>query len=84
MTTRRLIARKAVDAARGTARITEETMKRLNLADGEPVELSYGNNTHSIKAEKGVTGTSEIILNQDDLKALGATDGLRLAVRNAK
>jgi len=82
--TRRLTARKAIDAARGTVRISEEIMKRLDIKPGDPVELRHGNNTHRMKADKGASSARDINLNHEDLKTLGVTEGLRIAVRSPR
>lgn len=82
--TRQLIAKRAVDAAKGTARLTEDTMHRLNLSPGDPIELRFANKTHSVKTEKGASNTKNIQLTEEDLKIIGAAEGTRIAVRRVR
>lgn len=79
--TRRLAARAAVDAAKGIARMTEDTMNRLNLEAGDTIDLCHEDHKHTVKAERAAMGLKEIRLNEEDLKALGVTDGTSIAVR---
>ena len=79
--TRRLAAKAAIDAAKGTARMTEETMNRLNLEVGDTIELCHEDHKHTVKAERAAMGLKEIRLHEEDLKALGVTDGISIAVR---
>lgn len=79
--TRRLAAKAAIDAAKGIARMTEETMNRLNLEVGDTVELCHEDHKHTVKAERAAMGLKEIRLHEEDLKALGVTDGTSIAVR---
>lgn len=82
--TKRLAAKKAVDAAKGTARITEDTMNRMNLKTGDNMELMHENNRHTVKAEKASVGRKEIRLHEEDLKALGAKEGTRITARKRR
>ncbi|MEE9152279.1 MAG: ATP cone domain-containing protein [Thermoplasmata archaeon] len=82
--TRRLAAKAAVDAAKGIARLTEETMTRLNLKAGDTIDLCHEDHKHTVKAEKAAVGAKEIRLHEEDLKALGVTDGTQIAVRRQK
>jgi hypothetical protein len=82
--TKRLAAKKAVDAAKGTARITEDTMKRMNLKTGDNMELMHENNRHTVRAEQASVGRNEIRLHEEDLKTLGAEEGTRIAARRQK
>ena len=82
--TRCLAARKAIDAAKGSARLTEENMKRLKLETGDSVELTYERKKHTVKAERAAVDRNEIRLNEDDLRTIGATDGTQIAVRRQK
>ncbi|MFQ6107673.1 MAG: ATP cone domain-containing protein [Thermoplasmata archaeon] len=79
--TRRLIARKAVDAAEGSAKLAEQTMGRLSLRPGEPLEICYTNNKHKVMADEGATDPRNIGLHENDLTRIGATEGNRIAVR---
>jgi phosphatidate phosphatase PAH1 len=81
---RRLAARKAIDAAKGTVRLTEETMKRLNLRPGENLELCHKDNRITLKAEKGLVATNEIRLHEDDLRKIGAPEGTRIVARRKR
>ena len=82
--TKRLAAKKAVDAAKGTARITEDTMKRMNLKTGDNMELMHENKRHTVRAEQASVGRNEIRLHEEDLKALGVKEGTRIAVRRQR
>ena len=82
--TRRLAARAAVDAAKGIARLAEETMTRLNLKAGDTIDLCHEDHKHTVKTEKAAVGAKEIRLHEEDLKALGVTDGTQIAVRRQK
>ncbi len=82
--TKRLAAKKAVDAAKGTARITENCMKKLNLKSGDTIELIHKDRRHKVKAEMASIGRIEIHLHEDDLKALGAEEGTRIAARRPR
>ena len=82
--TRRLAARAAVDAAKGIARLAEETMTRLNLKAGDTIDLCHEDHKHTVKAEKATVGAKEIRLHEEDLKALDVTDGTQIAVRRQK
>jgi 2-phosphoglycerate kinase len=82
--TRRLAARAAVDAAKGIARLAEETMTRLNLKAGDTIDLCHEDHKHTVKAERATVGAKEIRLHEEDLKSLGITDGTQIAVRRLK
>ncbi len=82
--TRRLAARAAVDAAKGIARLAEETMTRLNLKAGDTIDLCHKDHKHTVKTEKAAVGAKEIRLHEEDLKALGVTDRTQIAVRRQK
>ena len=82
--TRRLAARAAVDAAKGIARLAEETMTRLNLKAGDTIDLCHEDHKHTVKTEKAAVGAKEIRLHEEDLKALGVTDRTQIAVRRQK
>ena len=82
--TRRLAAKAAIDAAKGVARLTEETMNKLNLEAGDTVNLCHENHKHTVKTEKAAVGAKEIRLHEEDLKSLGVTDGTSIAVRRIK
>jgi DNA-binding IclR family transcriptional regulator len=82
--TRRLAARAAVDAAKGIARLAEETMTRLNLKVGDTIDLCHEDHKHTVKAERATVGAKEIRLHEEDLKSLGITDGTQIAVRRLK
>lgn len=82
--TKRLAAKKAMDAAKGTARITEETMERLNLKAGDNIELMHENRKHTVRAEKASVGRKEIRLHEEDLRALGAKEGTQIAARRQR
>ncbi len=82
--TRRLAARAAVDAAKGIARLAEETMTRLNLKAGDTIDLCHKDHKHTVKTEKAAVGAKEIRLHEEDLKSLGITDGTQIAVRRLK
>ncbi len=79
--TRRLAARAAIDAAKGIARLTEETMNGLKLEVGDTIDLCHEDRKHTVKAEKAAVGVKEIRLHEEDLKALGVTDRTQIAVR---
>jgi plastocyanin len=79
--TRRLAARAAIDAAKGVARLTEDTMNKLNLEVGDTINLCHEDHKHTVKAERAAIGAKEIRLHEEDLKALGVTDGTSIAVR---
>jgi formylmethanofuran dehydrogenase subunit D len=82
--TKRFAAKKAVDAARGTARLTENCMKKLNLSSGDTIELMHEERRHNVIAQKASVGRIEIHLHEEDLNALGAKEGTRIAVRKQK
>ena len=82
--TRRLAAKAAIDAAKGIAQLTEETMNRLNLKVGDTINLCHEDHKHTVKAEKATVGAKEIRLHEEDLKSLGITDGTSIAVRRIK
>jgi plastocyanin len=82
--TRRLAARAAIDAAKGIAQLTEETMNKLNLEVGDTINLCHEDHKHTVKAEKATVGAKEIRLHEEDLKSLGITDGTSIAVRRIK
>ena len=82
--TKRLAAKKAVDAAKGTARITENCMEKMNLKSGDTIELMHEDKRHKVIAEKASVGRIEIHLHEEDLKALGAEEGTRIAARKQK
>jgi hypothetical protein len=82
--TKRLAAKKAVDAAKGTARITENCMEKMKLKSGDIIELMHENRRHKVKAEKASVGRIEIHLHEEDLKALGAKEGTRIAARKPR
>jgi formylmethanofuran dehydrogenase subunit D len=82
--TKRFAAKKAMDAAKGTARITENCMKKLNLKSGDTIELMHENRRHTVRTEKASVGRIEIHLHEEDLNALGAKEGTRIAVRRQK
>lgn len=78
--TRRLAAKKAVDAARGSANLTEDVMRGMNLKRGDTIEVLHGEKRHTVKVEKTITGERSIHLNESDLKTLGASEGTRITV----
>ncbi|MHA2400309.1 MAG: ATP cone domain-containing protein [Promethearchaeota archaeon] len=82
--TRRLAAKAAIDAAKGVARLTEETMNKLNLEVGDTINLCHEDHKHTVKAERAAVGAKEIQLHEEDLKSLGVTDGTSIAVRRIK
>jgi plastocyanin len=82
--TRRLAAKAAIDAAKGVARLTEETMNKLNLEVGDTINLCHEDHKHTVKAERAAVGAKEIRLHEEDLKSLGVTDGTSIAVRRIK
>ena len=82
--TRRLAARKAVEAAKGTARLGEETMKRLNIQAGQRIEVSHGAKTHKVTVERSPKVKKDIHLHNEDLETLGASEGARVLVRTMK
>ena len=82
--TRRLAAKTAIDAAKGVARLTEETMNKLNLEVGDTINLCHENHKHTVKTERAAIGAKEIRLHEEDLKSLGITDGTSIAVRRIK
>ena len=82
--TRRLAAKAAIDAAKGIARLTEETMNKLNLEVGDTINLCHKDHNHTVKAERATVGAKEIRLHEEDLKSLGITDGTSIAVRRLK
>ena len=79
--TRRLAAKAAIDAAKGTARMTEDTMNRLKLEAGDTIDLCHEDHKHTVKAERAAINAKEVRLHEEDLKALGVTDGTSIAVR---
>ena len=82
--TRRLAASKAIDAAKGTAHITEDAMKGLNVRKGDTIELIHGEKRHTVKVERTTPGEMRIHLNESDLKVLGAPEGARVSVQRRK
>ncbi len=82
--TKLFAAKKAMDAAKGTAQITENCMKKLNLKSGDIIELMHENRRHIVRAEMASVGRIEIHLHEEDLKALGAKEGTRIAVRRQR
>ncbi len=78
--TRRMVARKAVAAATGTVRMTEEAMRSLRVSEGESVELAYSGRTRRLRAERASPGVRGIQLSEGELKALGVTEGSRVVV----
>jgi anaerobic ribonucleoside-triphosphate reductase len=82
--TRRLAAKKAVEAAKGSAHLTEDAMKGMNLQPGDTVELLHGENRRTVKVAKTTTGKRSIHLHESDLKTLGASEGKRITVHRRK
>jgi hypothetical protein len=81
---RRLAAKKAIDAAKGTAKLTEEALNRLNMRPGETLELCHKDNRVTLRAEKGLIARNEIRLHEDDLKKIGAPEGTRIVARKKR
>ena len=79
--TRHMTARSAVEAAEGTVKMTEEAMRTLRVNVGDHVELSFSGNMRKLRAEKAPHDVTGIQLHESELKALGAHDGVRIAVR---
>ncbi len=59
-------------------------MKKLNLKSGDTIELIHKDRRHKVKAEMASIGRIEIHLHEDDLKALGAEEGTRIAARRPR
>ena len=81
---RSLVARKAIDALRGTARLSKEAMTNLNLRTGDRFTVMHGNNRHSLKVERDNETSilwNEIRLHAEDLETIGITDGRDLIAR---
>ncbi|MFQ6128339.1 MAG: ATP cone domain-containing protein [Thermoplasmata archaeon] len=82
--TRRLVARKSVDAAEGSAKLAEEAMSRLSLRPGDPLQICYAENKHNVMADEGAADPGNIQLHENDLTRIGATEGNRIAVRRVR
>lgn len=80
----RLAAHEAVEAAKGTARMTLEVMNRLNLKPGDPIELEYGNTRYTLKADAGATNSKNVRLHREDLTTIGVPEGTRVAVQKGR
>ncbi len=79
-----LIAQKRAFPSRGRARIHEDALKELEIEEGASIDIGI------IDAEKWISATSfadslvtsgHIRLSEEDLKALGASEGSKLRVR---
>jgi hypothetical protein len=80
--TRRMVARRAVEAAsRGTAWISSDAMRTMRLKAGEPVDVSFSGKTQTLRAETAPRGVSGVQVSEPDLKALGAREGMKVEVR---
>ena len=80
--TRRMVARSAVEAAsKGTARMSTEAMRTMKIRAGEPVDISFSGRTQTLMAETAPKGVSGVQVNESDLKALGACEGMKVEVR---
>lgn len=79
--TRRLTASKSIDAAQGIAQVTEQAMNVMNLRPGDPVQLTFADNRHNVRAKRGTHDPRTIQLHEEDLRKIGAEDGSRIAVR---
>lgn len=79
--TRNLAARKAVDAAAGTAKLNLETIKALGASPGDQIVIEHHGITHTLRAEPAPVERWEMHLHENDLNKLGATDGAKLAAR---
>jgi len=80
--TRRMVARRAVEAAsRGTARMSTEAMRTMRIRAGEPVEISFSGRTQTLLAETAPKGVSGVQVSESDLNALGAREGMKVEVR---
>ena len=80
--TRRMVARRAVEAAsRGTARMSAEAMRTMKIRAGEPVEISFSGRTQTLLAETAPKGVSGVLVSEPDLRALGASEGMKVEVR---
>ena len=82
--TRRLAARKAVDAVRGIARLTKETMSRLKVKSGDTINVLHRDKPYKVRAEIAPIDRKEIQLHEEDLRAIGASDGTRVAVQRPR
>ena len=78
--TRRLAAKKAVEAAKGAAHMSEDAMRGMNIKKGDTIELVHGEKRHTVRVEKAITGKRSIHLNESDLRNLGASEGTRITV----
>lgn len=80
--TRRMVARRAVEAAsRGTAWMSPESMRTMRIKAGEPVDISFSGRTQTLRAETAPKGASGVQVSEPDLKALGAREGMKVEVR---
>ncbi len=80
--TRRMVARRAVEAAsRGTARMSAEAMRTMRIRAGEPVEVSFSGRSQTLLAETAPKGVSGVVVSESDLRVLGASEGMKVEVR---
>lgn len=82
--TRRLAARKAVDAVKGIARLTKETMSMLKVKSGDTINVLHRDKTHKVRTEIAPVDRKEIQLHEEDLRTIGASDGTRVAVQRSR
>lgn len=81
--TRRMTAKRAVDAAEGSAMLTEDVMSKLGSKPGEPLQICYGDKIHSVMALEGAENPRSIRMHEKDMAKIGATEGNRIAVRRS-
>ncbi len=81
--TRNLAARKAVEAAMGTVKLHEETLKALGANPGDSIIIEHRGNTHTLRAETAPIERRDLHLHESDLEKLGATEGARLITRRS-
>ena len=85
--TRCLVARKAIEAAKGTARLSKNTMGRLKLKPGDEIEILYENRRHRLKTERDDETNircGEIRFNEADMTELNAVEGNRIVAKRHK
>lgn len=76
----RLMLKRGEESLRGVALMAEETMERLKIKLGDVLHLTYIGKQHLVRIEVDQdVGRSEIQLHPDDIAALGAEEGKKVA-----
>jgi hypothetical protein len=81
--TRRFTARNSSKIAKGVARLSKDSIHALGIKAGDALEIKYRDRWQKMRIEEndGASSHNEIILNKDDMAAIGVIDGNRVKAR---